>query len=81
MLGLSMGISVNSDAQGMKYSEMAYSDAQSRRKYDYKNDKILPGVSESQATVYRKSNLDNPVSTGTPFGQPSLVKNNPKKGE
>jgi hypothetical protein len=80
-LGLSNGISVNSSAQGTEYSEMAYSDAKSRRNYDYKNDQILPGVAESQDVVYRAGNLDTPTSTGKPFGQPSLVKNTPKKGE
>lgn len=70
-LNLSSGISISSSANGTRYDEMTYTGAQELRENDYKNNKILPGVSESQDVVYRPDNLDLPLSKNNPFPQPN----------
>lgn len=72
-ISLSHGISVNSSTKGLRYSEMAFSNAYSLRNNDYKNEQILPGVSESQDITYRKApdNPDTPTGTNNPFPQPN----------
>ena len=81
ILSLSHGVSANSNASGTKYAQMTRTDAYVDRSYDYGHQQILPGVSESQDTVYRPDNLDQPHSGGIPFPQPSTKKNVPNKGE
>lgn len=68
---LSSGVSKDSSAKGTRYSEMTQAAANDLRNVDYKNNQILPGVSESQDVVYRKNSLDIPVSKGGPFAQPN----------
>lgn len=72
-ISVSNGLSVGTSSQGIKYSEMTFSDAYQLRDNDYKNNKILPGVSESQDTVYRDApnNPDTPHGEGTGFQQPN----------
>jgi len=72
-LSVSHGISIGSSKQGLKYAEMTFSDAYALRQNDYKHNQILPGVSESQDTVYRSapSNPDTPHGGGTGFPQPN----------
>lgn len=89
-ISLSHGISVNSNEQGIKYSQMTYTDAYLERSADHSSDEnyvseqILPGVSESQDVLYR-DNLDYPsygeFSLEEPFSQPSTNKNKDNKGE
>lgn len=75
-VSVSHGVSVNSSTSGTEYSQMTYADGYQDRAHDYLNEQILPGVSESQDTVYRPANLDLPHSKGSPFPQPST---NPTK--
>jgi hypothetical protein len=75
ILSLSHGVSVDSNAQGTVYSEMSYPGAYPERTADYQNEQILPGVSESQDTLERPVNLDNPIFEDLPFPQPSLTPN------
>ncbi len=83
-IALSSGISTSSSTEGTRYSEMTYTKAsdatleqnqQTLRKEDFKNNKLLPGVSESQDTVYRKisPDIDDPghTSNAEPFVQPN----------
>jgi len=85
-LSLSHGISVNSSADGLEYSQMTYSDAYLDRQRDFAESQILPGVAESQDTIYRPNDpdltkADPPNSRGSAFPQPTLVKNKIKTGE
>ena len=86
-LSLSHGISINSSDQGLVFSLMTYGDAYLDRNHDYQNSQILPGVSESQDSVYRTPTNpdltmpDPPTSKGVSFPQPTLVKNKIKTGE
>lgn len=73
-LNLSSGVSSSSTSSGTRYSEMSYSAAQALRENDFKNNQILPGVSESQDVVYRPTNLDSPVSQNHSFPQPNTKK-------
>lgn len=74
---VSQGVSKDSDASALKYAEMTYADAYQLRDVDYKNNQILPGVSESQAVVYRDKDptgtpqLDTPHGGGAGFPQPN----------
>lgn len=77
-ISLSSGVSVSSNSQGTRYPEMANPGAYARRQQDYDNDAILPGISESQDTVYRPTNLDDPPAGNAGFVQPN-GKNTPKK--
>jgi hypothetical protein len=70
VLSLSHGVSVNSSAQGMLYSQMTHTSGLGDRTNDYSNEQILPGVSESQDVISRPTNLDTPVSIDHPFPQP-----------
>jgi mRNA-degrading endonuclease RelE of RelBE toxin-antitoxin system len=47
-LSLSMGMDDNSNKQGPIYGEMDHTDSFSKRKEDYKREKVLPGFSDSQ---------------------------------
>jgi hypothetical protein len=69
-LHLTNGLSVTSGVNGVRYPDMAFTNGDSTRKDDAKNSKILPGVSESQDTVYRPENPDGPFSDNNPFPQP-----------
>lgn len=82
-LSLSHGVSVNSNAQGTKYAEMTYAEAYADRAHDAKNQEILPGVSESQDTVYRRAPADPdfPRSTGKSYLQPTTTKGKKVTGE
>lgn len=82
-ISLSSGVSIDSNASGTRYAEMANPDAYSRRKEDWNTDEILPGVSESQDTTYRKESVDYPHPENAGFVQPngknSAAKNNKKQ--
>lgn len=69
-LSLSSGVSVSSGVSGTRYSEMTYTSADALRNNDYKNNKILPGVSEAQDVVYRPASVDEPSTKNRPFAQP-----------
>ena len=73
-ISVSNGLSIGSNGLGIKYSEMTYPDAYQLRQNDWKNNQILPGVSESQDTYYRSApnNPDTPHSGGGgSFPQPN----------
>jgi hypothetical protein len=53
------------------YNEMKYGSAYDKRTADYNQSQILPGVSESQDTFYRKINPDTPISGGQSFVEPN----------
>lgn len=77
-VSLSSGISKHSSPKGTRYAEMSYSSAYSERDNDYANNKVLPGVSEEQDTVYRSKNLASPHAGNKSFPQP---KSGPTKQE
>jgi len=69
---LSSGVSVDSSSKGTRYAEMRNPGAYARREEDFNTgDDILPGVSESQDTVYRPVSLDNPPAGNNGFIQPN----------
>lgn len=77
-LSLSQGVSLTSSDKGTRYAEMDFTKADLLREDDWTNNEnnaILPGVSESQATVYRKKDpdVDDPghSSANKPYVQPS----------
>lgn len=70
-ISLSSGMSTLSSSKGARYPEMANPGAYARRKEDFSNDELLPGISESQDTVYRPENLDNPPAGNSGFAQPN----------
>jgi len=74
-LSLSHGVNLNSSTQGTQYGQMANPNAYTDRANDYQNEQILPGVSESQDTVGRKTSVDGPLAKARPFAQPSTVPN------
>lgn len=77
---LSSGVSVESSSKGTRYAEMKNPGAYARRKEDFNNgDDILPGVSESQDTVYRVKSLDFPPAGNAGFAQPGGKKNSDSK--
>jgi hypothetical protein len=78
---VSHGVSNTSNAYGTRYAEMAFGTGARDRENDYAHQQILPGVSESQDVVYRPTTLDQPLSKGAPFPQPSTTKNTPNKGK
>lgn len=85
-ISMSHGVSVNSTATGTLYSEMANTNAYTSRDVDFKNNQILPGVSESQDVPSRSKNLDlstatDPKNALSGFDQPSTTFNKPKRGE
>lgn len=69
-ISLSSGVSISSSDKGTRYAEMTYTNADDLRKNDYANNKILPGVSESQDVVYRPISVDQPATPSNPFPQP-----------
>lgn len=69
-ISLSSGISTNSSEDGTRYSEMTYTNAHELRARDWKNNQILPGVSEAQDVVYREQSVDYPSTPSKPFPQP-----------
>lgn len=69
-VSLSSGVSTSSSAAGTRYAEMTYTNADDLRANDFKNNQILPGVSESQDVVYRPKSLDTPTTPSNPFPQP-----------
>lgn len=73
--GLSMGLSTDSNAKGLRYSEMSYGSAYNLRNVDASDtgNQLLPGVSESQDVEYRTDNssLDLPHANGGQFKQPN----------
>jgi len=72
-ISLSHGIRVESNAAGTRYPGMNNTGAYAARELDAQNANILPGVSESQSTVYRKApdDPDNEHSKNSSFAQPS----------
>lgn len=70
-ISLSSGLNKHSSAYGTRYSEMAFTAGHENRENDFENNKILPGVTESQDVVYRSpENLDQPASKNGSFPQP-----------
>jgi hypothetical protein len=69
-ISLSSGVSISSSEKGTRYAEMTYTNADDLRNNDYNNNKILPGISESQDVVYRPISVDQPVTPSNPFPQP-----------
>lgn len=70
-ISLSSGVSVDSNASGTRYPEMANPGGYERRQEDWDTDELLPGISESQDTVYRPDTLDNPPAKNAGFVQPN----------
>ena len=74
-ISLSSGVSTSSSELGTRYAEMDFTKADTLREDDYKNNQILPGVSESQDTVYRTKNVDSDdagdSAPNNPFPQPN----------
>lgn len=75
VLSLSHGVNVESNADGTVYSEMNYPNAILERELDYKNEQILPGVSDSQDTRNRPKTVDGPPLKDVGFPQPNLKPN------
>lgn len=75
VLSLSHGVNVNSSIQGTVYSQMSFPGAYAERDADYKNEQILPGVSESQDVLGRPKSLDGPHSRNVAFPQPNTNPN------
>jgi len=69
---VSNGMDIENGSQVI-YSEMAFGGADDKRQNDFDTTKILPGVSESQDTVYRHApnNPDTPISDGESFTEPN----------
>lgn len=69
---LSNGMDIE-NGQNVVYSEMEFGSAYKKRQNDYDTTQILPGVSESQDTVYRSAstNPDTPISPGDSFTEPN----------
>lgn len=82
---VSHGVSVNSDSQGTRYSEMTHTSGYRDRLHDSLNQQILPGISESQDVVYRPTNVDPSQKEidkiDNSFPQPSISKNTNRTGE
>jgi hypothetical protein len=70
MITISNGISLSTSDAGLKYAQMNNENAYSERAVDYKNENILPGVSESQDTVNRNHNIDQVPAGNLSFPQP-----------
>jgi hypothetical protein len=68
---VSSGVHVSSSTKGTRYAEMDYTNAHDYRKND--NNRILPGVSEAQDTVYRPDTVDGPANPNKPFTQPGAA--------
>jgi len=68
---LSNGLSIESNYSNLDYAEMKYGEGYDKRTADYNQSQILPGVSESQDTVYRPTNVDVPHSGAQSFTQPN----------
>jgi hypothetical protein len=71
IITLSNGISKNTSTSGLKYAQMENENAYVERNVDYKNEKILPGVSESQDIINRSGDIDNVPKSNLNFPQPS----------
>lgn len=74
-ISLSQGISITSSIKGTRYAEMDFVNASKLRDDDFNNGiSILPGVSESQDTVYRTKDPDKDDSINNseniPYPQP-----------
>lgn len=78
ILKLSSGVSLDSLSSTTKYAEMVNTNGYKDRQNDYNNlDQILPGISESQATLNRIPSVDITslsVETNSPFPQPTVPK-------
>jgi hypothetical protein len=72
-IGLSSGVE-SSDVKAIRYAEMNHADGYGDRKRDGNNLGIMPGISESQDTVYRPLNLDQPPAQPSGFVQPGVSK-------
>ncbi len=71
VITLSNGISLATSDSGLKYAQMDNENAYNERASDYKYEKILPGVSESQNIVNRQGNIDQEPTGNLSFPQPS----------
>jgi hypothetical protein len=80
---VSNGLSINSSQDGVEYSEMAFGSGYASRTDDYKNEQLLPGISESQDTIYRNPSVDTPHADPSSFAQPDtntfITETNPNK--
>lgn len=76
-ISLSYGVSTESTNASTLYSEMNFNVADDLREDDFLNNEILPGVSDSQDTVYRTKDPDvndpDKQSTNRPFTQPGQI--------
>ena len=71
-ISLSNGVAYNSGTAGVKYDEMQFGGAYAYRKDDFASEALLPGISESQDTVYRSpEDPDQPQSSSASFAQPN----------
>lgn len=81
-ISVSSGVSKASSVSGTAYSEMLYPNAYAFRKNDFNNNKLLPGVSESQDVISRTLNPDlndsGTNSSNDPFPQPQSTDSNPE---
>jgi hypothetical protein len=84
VLSLSSGVDISSNANGTRYSEMVDPKAQQKRIDDFSEEKLLPGTTESQDTVYRVINPDiddkgaYSPKNNNPFPQPNTKKGGKK---
>lgn len=67
---VSNGMSIQ-NGNPVMYAEMKYGSAYDSRNANYKNSRILPGVSESQDTIFRPTNPDLPEAISKSFIQPN----------
>lgn len=73
-ISLSSGVSTSSSSKGTRYAQMTNNVAYRERDEDFANNKILPGVTEEQDTVYRRKGpqptVDDINKPNRPFPQP-----------
>jgi hypothetical protein len=81
VVSLSSGVHLSSSATATRYAEMDYTNAEELRKNDFKNEELLPGISDSQDTASRPDTVDIPPGVNKPFPQPgkALPKTTKKK--
>ena len=71
-ISVSSGVSKKSSESSLSYSEMVFPSAYAFRNNDFANNKILPGVSESQDVSYRDGlDRNDEKDKNQPFLQPS----------
>lgn len=73
-LTLSMGVDLKSNSEVPVYGEMDYTDSYTRRKDDYKNEKLTPGFSDTQDLPSRDRGEEKTETKEATFTNPSSVK-------